>query len=86
VFAGISIILAAVYTLNMIRKSWYGELSAITGAATVRDAAWNEKIALGAIVILIFWLGVYPQCLLGLTEEVSNAILREADISHLLKK
>ena len=86
VFAGISIILAAVYTLNMIRKSWYGELSAITCAAPVRDAGWNEKIALGAIVILIFWLGVYPQCLLGLTEEVSNAILREADISHLLKK
>jgi NADH-quinone oxidoreductase subunit M len=86
VFAGISIILAAVYTLNMIRKAWYGEASEITRNAVVTDAGWNEKIALGVIVGLIFWLGVYPQCLLGITDEISTYILNKADISHLLKK
>ncbi len=86
VFAGISIILAAVYTLNMIRKAWYGEMSDLASAATVQDIRWNEKIALGVIVVLIFWLGVYPQCLLGVTDEISTSILQKADISHLLKK
>jgi NADH-quinone oxidoreductase subunit M len=86
VFAGISIILAAVYTLNMIRKAWYGEMSDLARAATVQDIRWNEKIALGVIVVLIFWLGVYPQCLLGVTDEISTSILQKADISHLLKK
>lgn len=86
IFAGISIILAAVYTLNMIRRVWYGEMSELTQATSVKDISWNEKIALGVIVILIFWLGVYPQCLLGVTEEISRTILQKADISDLLKK
>ena len=85
-FAALTIILAAVYILNMVRKVWYGELNELTRAANVTDAGWNHKIALGVIVVLIFWLGVYPKCLLDLTEGISNYILNKADISHLLKK
>lgn len=84
VLAGISIILAAVYTLNMIRKVFYGNSNTLTAAA--QDIRLNEKLALGIIVILIFWMGVYPQVLLNVTQEISDSILQKADVTSLLKK
>ncbi len=86
VFAGLTIILAAIYTLNMIRKVFYGEPGLAVVNSGAGDIKWNEKFALGIIVVLIFWMGLYPQSLLGITNEVSEYILNEADISHLLKK
>lgn len=84
VFAGLGIILAAVYTLNMIRKIFYGAENVHTG--TVQDLQLNEKVALGIIVILIFWIGVYPQAMLNLTDEISQTIVNKIDISHLMRK
>ncbi len=72
-FAGISIILAAVYTLNMIRKVFYGNTNELT--ANVVDLGITEKMALGFIVALIFFFGVYPQALLNVTNEFSEYIV-----------
>ena len=83
-FAGLSIILAAVYTLNMIRKVFYGNTNELTEKAL--DIKLNEKIALGIIVVLIFWLGVYPQALLDVTKDFSDSILKKADILPLLRR
>lgn len=84
VFAGLSIILAAIYTLNMIRKVFYGVTNELTSVAV--DLRPNEKSALGIIVVLIFVAGVYPQLLLNVTNEVSDAILKKADVLPLLRK
>jgi NADH-quinone oxidoreductase subunit M len=84
VFAGISIILAAIYILNMIRKVFYGNTNELTASA--QEIKLNEKIALGIIVALIFWLGVYPQILLDVTNEISETILKKSDILPLLRK
>ena len=84
VLAGISIILAAVYTLNVIRKVFYGDSNTLTAAA--QDIRLNEKLALGVIVALIFWLGVYPQPLLDLTKDISDSILHKADVLPYLKR
>jgi len=84
VFAGLGIILAAVYTLNMIRKVFYGEVNTITAGAT--DLKLNEKLALGIIVVLIFWIGVYPQAILDITDSFSQALTDKIDISHLFRK
>ncbi|MET0393891.1 MAG: NADH-quinone oxidoreductase subunit M [Chitinophagaceae bacterium] len=88
VLAGICIILAAVYTLNMIRKIFYGETVARTAGAT--DIRLSEKLALGIIVVLIFWLGVWSQPLLHITQdasaEITNSILKKSEILPLLKK
>jgi NADH-quinone oxidoreductase subunit M len=84
VLAGVCIILAAVYTLNMVRKIFYGENNSSLVAAG--DIRLNEKLALGIIVALIFWFGVYPQPVLNLTSDLTDSILKISDVSHLLKK
>lgn len=84
VLAGLCIILAAVYTLNMIRKVFYGESVALTSNA--QDLKLSEKLALGIIVLLIFWMGVYPQPILNSTKEITDSILKLSDIRHLLTK
>ena len=71
--AGVSIILAAVYTLNMVQKVFYGETNAIT--ATVKEIALNEKIILSVIVVAIFLVGVFPQPLFNLTKDAVTVIL-----------
>jgi NADH-quinone oxidoreductase subunit M len=70
--AGISIILAAVYTLNMVQKIFYGDTNAIT--ATVEEISWNEKIILSVIVVAIFLTGIYPQPMFELTKNVVTSI------------
>ena len=73
VTAGISIILSAVYMLNMIQKVFLGGTNALTEKA--KDIQWNEKIILGAIVILIVVIGIYPQPVLELTKTTVEGIL-----------
>lgn len=71
--AGISIILAAVYTLRMIQKVFYGEVTHI--AEGVQDISPGEKTSLLVIVVLIFVLGVMPQPVIELTKEAVNTLL-----------
>jgi NADH-quinone oxidoreductase subunit M len=67
VVAGISIILAAVYTLNMVQKVFYGKEN--ESLHNVVDISLNQKLALALIVIMIFVLGVYPQPMIDLAKE-----------------
>ncbi len=71
--AGISIILAAVYTLNMLQKIFYGNTNAATAA--VKDISLNEKMALSIVVVAIFMTGVFPQPLIELTKDMANWLL-----------
>ncbi len=72
VLAGLSIIFSAIYMLNMIRKVFYGNTNALTSVA--QDSKGNETWVLWVIVALIFWLGVYPQSLLDITNDITNEI------------
>lgn len=65
--AGISIILAAVYTLNMIQKVFYGETNTLT--ATVKEISTNEKVILSVIVVAVFLVGIFPQPFFELTKD-----------------
>src|SRR5688572_2253769 len=80
VLAGISIILAAIYTLNMVRKVFYGATNQLTAVA--QDIKWNEKLGLAVITGLIFVLGIYPQYMLEWTEGLTNTMVLEFESLH----
>lgn len=71
--AGLSIILAAVYTLNMVQKVFYGEANSLTG--NIEEITLNQKLVLAVLVILIFLFGVYPQPIFDLTKDTVAAII-----------
>jgi NADH-quinone oxidoreductase subunit M len=71
--AGISIILSAVYTLNMIQKVFFGNTNRLTEKA--RDIRLNEKIILASIVLIIVVVGVYPKPVLELTRDTVQMII-----------
>jgi NADH-quinone oxidoreductase subunit M len=71
--AGISIILAAVYTLNMVQKIFYGETTMLTEQAG--EAKKNVQWMLALLAIIIIVLGVYPQPMLKLAEDSVDAIM-----------
>ena len=70
--SGISIILAAVYTLNMIQKIFYGNTSIVTDGAV--EISNGTKIMLVVLVLVVIMLGIYPQPMLQLTNDSVEAI------------
>ncbi len=73
VISGLSIILGAVYTLNMIQRVFYGNTNTLTAQGT--DIKLNEKLALAAIVVLILVIGVYPKPMLQLGQDTVDQVL-----------
>jgi NADH-quinone oxidoreductase subunit M len=73
VLAGLCIILAAVYTLNMIKQVFYGAVK----REPVGNTAFTMpvKLALTVIIVLILVMGVYPKPFLDLTNEAVDAVL-----------
>jgi NADH-quinone oxidoreductase subunit M len=71
--AGVSIILGAIYTLQMVQKVLFGEVSAATANATEINS--YSKWVLIVIVVAVIALGVYPQPLIDLTKDSVNALL-----------
>ena len=73
--AGTTIILSAVYMLNMVQRVFYGNTNALTEKGV--DIRMNEKLVLGFIVVLIFVAGVYPEPLFRLTGDAVNALIQK---------
>lgn len=71
--AGISIILAAVYTLNMIRSIFYGNVAPVV--EQIKDINISQKLILSVVVVAIFMIGIFPQPLIDLTKVSANYLL-----------
>jgi NADH-quinone oxidoreductase subunit M len=72
VVGGISIILSAIYTLNMIQKVFFGNTNSLT--ANARDIRFNEKFVLAVLLIGIVVMGVYPKPMIEATKHAVDAI------------
>jgi NADH-quinone oxidoreductase subunit M len=66
--AGISVILAAVYTLNMVQKILYGPLVPLTAQA--QEPGIQVRWVLGVIAAIVLLLGIYPQPLIELVKNM----------------
>ena len=64
--AGVSVVLAAIYTLNMVQKCAYGEVSSAIQKMSTNKSAQAVLIVL---IIIVFVTGVYPQPLFDLTKD-----------------
>ena len=72
VIAGLGVILGAVYTLNMVQKTAYGEA---TPMVVTKDISANEYAGLAIIIALILFLGVYPKPLLDMTAGIAAVLV-----------
>jgi NADH-quinone oxidoreductase subunit M len=65
--AGVSVVLAAIYTLNMVQKVAYGEVSEATNLMTAPNK--NAQGVLIVLLVIVFVTGVYPQPLFDVTAD-----------------
>ena len=65
--AGVSVVLAAIYTLNMVQKVAYGDISEKIN--TMQSPNKGAQVVLIILLIIVFATGVYPQPLFSLTAD-----------------
>jgi NADH-quinone oxidoreductase subunit M len=70
--AGVSVVLAAVYTLNMVQKVAYGEISTATNLMQVPNK--NAQGVLIVLLVIVFFTGVYPQPLFDITADTLHQL------------
>jgi NADH-quinone oxidoreductase subunit M len=66
-FAGVSVVLAAIYTLNMVQKIAYGEVSVAINTMTAPNK--NAQAILIVLLVIVFITGVYPQLLFNISAD-----------------
>jgi len=59
-FAAAGVILAAIYILFMFQKMFLGPVTKEENKE-LKDLNWREIVTLAPIIILIFWIGLYPK-------------------------
>jgi NADH-quinone oxidoreductase subunit M len=79
--AGMTLILGAAYTLWMYKRVFFGEVTH-SGVAALKDVNGLERTALILFAIGTIGLGIYPQCLLHLTQATLQHLL---DIAYQTK-
>ncbi len=78
VFAGLTLILGAVYMLRLYQKTMLGETPEHN--ARFKDIAGTEILVLGIIVLLVVGIGVYPKPLLHLSEAAVSQLINQVSL------
>jgi NADH-quinone oxidoreductase subunit M len=65
--AGISVVLAAIYTLNMVQKVAFGEISEVTNQMQLPNK--SAQVVLIILLVIVFFTGIYPQPLFDVTAD-----------------
>ena len=80
--AGLTLVLGAAYTLWMIKRVLYGEITNEKVRALV-DVNGREKLVLGVLAVCVLGLGIYPMPLLEVMHSTVENLLQHAAISKL---
>jgi NADH-quinone oxidoreductase subunit M len=87
IFATIGLVGATIYSLRIVQKIFYGDLNAYTShpsggglsgtePSILMDLSMREKFILIPMVIVIIWLGLFPQLVLNTSKEaISDKVL-----------
>ena len=78
--AGLTIILGAVYMLSAYQKISLGEANKQT--EKFADLTLSEKWVLIPLVLMIFWIGIYPDFFLGIAEPSIKALRDVIHVAH----
>jgi NADH-quinone oxidoreductase subunit M len=73
--AGVSIVLSAIYTLNMVKNVFYGEVATSVGSYV--DINKVQIALLTVLTLLIFIFGVYPAPFFSMISETVGLILNK---------
>jgi NADH-quinone oxidoreductase subunit M len=66
------VVIAAVYMLSLVRRVVFGQLD--PESAKMPDLSLRETLILVAILVFVFWMGVYPKTFLDFTNSVSEIL------------
>jgi len=77
--AGLTIIFGAVYMLWMFQRVMYGNTTPAT--ENFNDLTVHEIIVLIPLVIMIFWMGIYPKLFLNIAEPYVRDILHFSNLT-----
>jgi len=68
------VIIAAVYMLWMVQRVFFGECTNEKNKV-LKDINWRERILLIPLIVMVFWIGIYPKPFLNLIEpSVKNLV------------
>ncbi len=84
-FALAGVVLGAVYMLTLYMKTMYGEVNPAREGLT--DIRLIEAVTLTPLLILVFWLGLFPQPLVDLIEpSVVRSLQITRERAHVLRE
>lgn len=75
VFAGLTVILGAVYMLRAYQNIMHGETNTLT--ESFGEITLNEKILLGGFAVLIIFFGLFPNVILHISEEPVKQLIEQ---------
>ena len=79
-FAAIGVILAAIYMLTMFQKLFLGPLDKEENRQ-LKDLNWREIVTLVPMIILIFWIGLYPRPFFSLMAPAVEKLVANLSLS-----
>ena len=84
VFAGLTVILGALYMLRAYQSMMHGETNALT--ETFGEITTNEKIVLGGLAVLVIFFGLFPNIILHVSEESVKQLIEHVQNAAVLVK
>ncbi|MEA1980462.1 MAG: NADH-quinone oxidoreductase subunit M [candidate division Zixibacteria bacterium] len=76
IIAATGVVLSACYMLWMYQRVIFGKITKKENES-LSDLSWREKIILLPLVILIFWIGIYPKPFLDRIEPAVNSVIQQ---------
>jgi NADH-quinone oxidoreductase subunit M len=78
ILGGTGVIFAACYMLWMYQRVFYGKVTNPANEKLV-DLDWREKVVLIPLVIMVFWIGIYPKPFFKLMEPSVKTVIQQVE-------